>query len=98
MNWILDLLTHLYTPLGTTSNYSAIANLHISQITIAPFKPFPSLLCLQQLLTVEILQLPTLTSVLSGKYPTAELLSAVNCSTISSQPPLQSATELPTLN
>jgi hypothetical protein len=42
--WIggLDLLTHLYTPLGTTSNYSATANLHNSQITTAPTKPFPA--------------------------------------------------------
>jgi hypothetical protein len=30
LDWIID---HLYTPLGTTSNYSATANLHISQIT-----------------------------------------------------------------
>jgi hypothetical protein len=29
MDWILDLLTQL----GTTSNYSATANLHILQIT-----------------------------------------------------------------
>jgi hypothetical protein len=35
---------HLYTPLGTTSNYSAIANLHTLQITTAPPKPFSSLL------------------------------------------------------
>jgi hypothetical protein len=42
--WIgeLDLLTHLYTPLGTTSMYGAIANLHTSQITTAPAKPFPA--------------------------------------------------------
>jgi hypothetical protein len=38
----------VYTPLGTTSNYSATANLQNSQITTAPAKPFPSLLCLQQ--------------------------------------------------
>jgi hypothetical protein len=35
---------HLNTPLGTTSNYSAIANLHISQITTAPAKHSSSLL------------------------------------------------------
>jgi hypothetical protein len=29
----LDLLTRLYTPLGTTSSYSAIADLQTSQIT-----------------------------------------------------------------
>jgi hypothetical protein len=44
--WIgeLDLLTHLYTPLETTSNYSAIANLFTLQITTATAKPFSSLL------------------------------------------------------
>jgi hypothetical protein len=40
-------IDHLYIPLGTTSNYSAIANLHILQIT-ASAKPFPTLLCLHQ--------------------------------------------------
>jgi hypothetical protein len=47
--WIGELIIdHLYTPLGTTSNYSAIANLHTLQITIALAKPFFSLLCLRQ--------------------------------------------------
>jgi hypothetical protein len=32
---------HLYTRLGTTSNYSATANLHNSQITTASAKPLP---------------------------------------------------------
>jgi hypothetical protein len=35
---------HLYTQLGTTSNHSAITNLHTLQITTAPTKPFSSLL------------------------------------------------------
>jgi hypothetical protein len=34
-------IDHLYTRLGTTSNYSAITNLHNSQITTEPVKPFP---------------------------------------------------------
>jgi hypothetical protein len=38
MDGILDLLTQL----GTTNNYSAPANLHSSQFTIAPAKPFPA--------------------------------------------------------
>jgi hypothetical protein len=40
--WIgeLDLLTHLHTTLGITSNYSAIANLHTLKITTPPAKPF----------------------------------------------------------
>jgi hypothetical protein len=39
---------HLYTRLGSTSNYSATADLHNSQITTAPAKPFSSLLCLHE--------------------------------------------------
>jgi hypothetical protein len=41
----------IYWPLtwvGSTSNYSTTANLHNSQITTAPTKPFSSLLCLHQ--------------------------------------------------
>jgi hypothetical protein len=39
----MDLLS-AYTQLGTTINYSAIANLHTLQIITAPAKPFFSLL------------------------------------------------------
>jgi hypothetical protein len=45
MNKFVD---HLYTPLGTTSNYRAIANLQSLQITTTPAKPFSSLLCAHQ--------------------------------------------------
>jgi hypothetical protein len=38
----IGFIDHLYTRLGTTSNYSATANLHNSQITSAPAKPFPA--------------------------------------------------------
>jgi hypothetical protein len=41
-------IDHLYTSLGTTSNYSATVNLHNSQITAALAKPFSSLLCLNE--------------------------------------------------
>jgi hypothetical protein len=41
-------IDHLYTPLRTASNYSAIANRHTLQITTAPTKPFASLLWLHQ--------------------------------------------------
>jgi hypothetical protein len=34
----------MYTPLGATSYYTAIANLHTLQITTAPAKPSSSLL------------------------------------------------------
>jgi hypothetical protein len=43
LNGFID---HLYTRLGSTSHYSAIANLHTLQITTAPAKAFSSLLCL----------------------------------------------------
>jgi hypothetical protein len=46
MNGFTD---HLYTSLGTTSNYSTVANLHNLQIINAPAKLFSSLLCLHQL-------------------------------------------------
>jgi hypothetical protein len=41
MGFRLDIgfIDHLYTQLGTTSNYSAIANLHTLQITTAFAKP-----------------------------------------------------------
>jgi hypothetical protein len=45
MNKFID---HLNTPLGTTSNYSAIANHHTLQNTTTPAKPFSSLLYLHQ--------------------------------------------------
>jgi hypothetical protein len=44
----MGFIDHFYTPLGTTSNYSAIANLHTLQITTAPAKAFAMLLCLHQ--------------------------------------------------
>jgi hypothetical protein len=62
-----DLLTNLYTPLGTTSNYSATANLynlHSLQHPLNLFQPDVSSPAVpwQRLLTVEILQLPALRS------------------------------------
>jgi hypothetical protein len=45
MNGFIDTL---YTPLGTTGNYTTIANLHTLQITKAPAKPFSTLLCFHQ--------------------------------------------------
>jgi hypothetical protein len=35
-------IDHLYTKLGTTSNYSDIANLNTLQTTTASAKPFPA--------------------------------------------------------
>jgi hypothetical protein len=37
-------IDRLYTPLGTTSNYSAIVNQHTLQIITVPAKPSSSLL------------------------------------------------------
>jgi hypothetical protein len=50
MSFGLDIgfIDHLYTQVVTKSNYSAIANLHTLQITIAPANFFSSLLCLHQ--------------------------------------------------
>jgi hypothetical protein len=42
MDWWMDLLTTYTHPLRTTSNYSAIANLHNSQITTATAEPYPA--------------------------------------------------------
>jgi hypothetical protein len=83
VDWWIGFIDHLCTPLGSTSNYSAVANLHTLKITAAPAKPsracrvFNSVLC-QRLLTLEILHLPALTPLQSGEYPVAELLSTVN--------------------
>jgi hypothetical protein len=43
MEYGLDirLINALYTPLGSTSNYSATANLHRLEITTAPAKLLP---------------------------------------------------------
>jgi hypothetical protein len=40
IGWIDLLTTYIHSRLGTTGNYSGIANLHNSQITPAPTKPF----------------------------------------------------------
>jgi hypothetical protein len=42
LEWWMDLLTPLYTQLGSTSNYSGIADFHTLQITTVPAKSFPS--------------------------------------------------------
>jgi hypothetical protein len=45
----IGFIDHLYTQLGTTSNYSAIANLHALQFTTAHAKSLPSACLHQQL-------------------------------------------------
>jgi hypothetical protein len=41
-------IDHLYTPFGSTGDYSAVASLYNSQITTAPAKLLSSLLCLHE--------------------------------------------------
>jgi hypothetical protein len=102
MDWMIAFIDTLCTSRGTTSNYSTTADLHTSQFTTAPNKPFPSAVSTavswQRLLTVEILQLPAL-----GSFPgrlsfrTAwQLFPQLKWIAISSQPPLQSSTALST--
>jgi hypothetical protein len=55
MAWIIGFIDQL----GTTSNYSATADLHTLQITAANTKSSPAV-SWEQLLTVEVLQLPAL--------------------------------------
>jgi hypothetical protein len=83
------LFDHLHTPLRTPNNYSAITNLHTLQIIPASTKLLTRLLystaiTSKWLLITKILQLLALMSLLSSKYPTTELLSTVNSTTVSS--------------
>jgi hypothetical protein len=34
IHWMIGFIDHLYTPLGTTGNYRAIADLHTLQFTV----------------------------------------------------------------
>jgi hypothetical protein len=58
MDWILDLLT----PLWTTRNYSAITDLHTLQLSLFPACCVVTSHSLATALTVEILQLPVIRS------------------------------------
>jgi hypothetical protein len=80
MDWILDLLTQL----GTTSNYTAIANLHTSQITTVSAKHFPACCVLTSL------SLATASNSGDSSSCCAQVLS--------SQPPVQNSTNLWTFN
>jgi hypothetical protein len=42
IDWKIGFIDHLYAPLGTTGNYSAIADLDTLEITTALPKPFPA--------------------------------------------------------
>jgi hypothetical protein len=78
----IGLSDHLYTTLGTTRNYCAIANLRILQCTTAPAKPFPACCAatnrfLATLLTVEVLELPALRSSCHSR-PCRTLVNSLN--------------------
>jgi hypothetical protein len=67
---------HLHKPLGTTSNYSAIANLDTLQITTARAKSSQSAFTSRFLVTdlnSGDSSASVLTSLVSGEYPTTEL-------------------------
>jgi hypothetical protein len=88
--WIHSPLIHSF---GTTSNYSAIANLHTLQSTTATAKSLPAVPW-QRLLTVGILQLHAL-RFWSSRRPVQNSIDnyQLNYSAISSQLPLQSSTD-----
>jgi hypothetical protein len=98
LDWWIGFIDHLYTPVATTSNYSALANLHTLQITTAPAKPFSSLLsssavsCKRLVIQWRFFSFPR-----SRRYCPANI-PQLNSRAISCEPPLQTSTELPTLN
>jgi hypothetical protein len=79
VNGFIDHL-YEYTPLGTTNNYSSIANVHSLQITTAPAKPFYSLLY--------FISRSLSTASNSGDSSTSR------AEVLSSQPPIQNSTGL----
>jgi hypothetical protein len=93
---------HLNPQLATTSNYSPTANLHTLQITAAAAKPSPAcyVLTSRSLATASNSgdSSASRAQVLLSQSPMQNSLSTVNYNVISSQPPLQSSAELPTLS
>jgi hypothetical protein len=96
---VIGFIDHFNIPLGTASTYNAITDFHTSQITTAPAKPFPPccIFASHSLATVP-------NSGDSSASRSQALLSQplvqnffncqLNYSAISSQPPLQSSTEV----
>jgi hypothetical protein len=96
-------IDRLHTPLGTLSNYSAIANFHTSQIPTAPGKPFSSLSCLNQPTPSNgFQQWRFFTFQHSGPRHSGPCRNQLNChmdyNATSFQPLLQNSTELATLS
>jgi hypothetical protein len=88
MDCILDLLTHL----GTTNNYSATADLHTSQFTTAPVKPFPACYVLTNRSLATEFNSGNSSASLAQVLLSQTFLNSLNHSAISSQPPLQTLT------
>jgi hypothetical protein len=89
MDWILDLLAQL----RITSNHSAIADFHTSRITTAPAKPFLAC-CVFTSCSLELDPNRVLWSRPYSLAKVSQLHCHVNYSAISSQPPLQSSTQV----
>jgi hypothetical protein len=104
MDWI-GFFDHLHTPLGTKSNYSATANLHTLQIPQHPLSPSPAC-CVFTSRSLGTASKSGYYSASRAHVVTVRRISRnwalvdcqLNYSTVSSQPPLQSSTQLPTLN
>jgi hypothetical protein len=52
LDWLIGLIDHLYTPFGTTGNYSDVADLHTLQFTV-PYEPGFSVF-LSRILTTDL--------------------------------------------
>jgi hypothetical protein len=87
---------HLYTPLGTTSNYSALDNLHTLQITTAHAKP-QSFIIFRSRCLVTALNNGDSSASVHTSLPTGQYYSQPNCqfnySVICSQPSLQNSND-----
>jgi hypothetical protein len=76
-------IDHLYTPFGTSSNYSATANLHNPQITTASANPFPAccVVIIRSLATASNSRDSSASraQVFSSQTPVKNSLSRLNC-------------------
>jgi hypothetical protein len=101
----IGFIDHLHTPLGTTSNYSTVSNLHTLQITAAFAKLFPACFVFNShsLATASnigdsLASRAHVVTVRRISYNWTSVNCQLNYSAISSQPTLQNSTQLPTLN